>query len=334
MTRSLSPYAAWCVLSVSVALTVLFPACAAETKSKRETTAMMTYPIGRFEIDVPKAFTLAIQTQKLRYAEVTETPWPKDVPREQARKQLWEARLAEINKLNPPEGKKEVVIEAREFPDAGEWAKGVFYYGSDMTDKSANWDLLIDTGLIGVWVKSDRSKITPTGIEKMIRNLTNIARAYTSGDPISRGLKGDWFYTRHGAINLPYLWQEETYARFEKHPLGLKLEFETRVTHQVEELGLIERTAAAITSGFAAGVDIERIRSRKRTLSGIPGDEEVDRMKSKDDAKLSFAWIYNGKKDSGNFPEIELTMESKDGDLDEKLKVWDAVLDSFKPVGQ
>lgn len=327
----MSPYAAWCVLSVSVALTVLFPACAAETKSKRETTAMKTYPIGRFEIDVPKAFTLVIQTQKLRYAEIMETPWPKDVRRDQARQNIWEARLGEINKLRPPKGKDKALVETRELANVGEWARSVLYYGNDASVKDGYWDVLTNLGTVAVWFKL-------SGLVQyqndMLKDLTEIARAYVPGDPVSRGLKGDWFYTRHGAINLPYLEHEETYARFEKHPLGLKLEFETRVTHQVEELGLIERTAAAITSGFAAGVDIERIRSRKRTLSGIPGDEEVDRMKSKDDAKLSFAWIYNGKKDSGNFPEIELTMESKDGDLDEKLKVWDAVLDSFKPVGQ
>ena len=96
----------------------------------------------------------------------------------------------------------------------------------------------------------------------------------------------------------------------------------------------MERTTAAITSGFAAGVDIERVRSHKRVLSGITGEEEVDRMKSADDAKLSFAWIYNGKKDSGDYPEIEITMESKNSNLDEKLKLWDALLNSFKPVGQ
>ena len=64
------------------------------------------------------------------------------------------------------------------------------------------------------------------------------------------------------------------------------------------------------------------------------GEEEVDLMKSKDDAKLSFAWIYSGKKDSGVFPEIEITMDAPDGQLDEKLKLWDALLNSFKPVGR
>lgn len=128
--------------------------------------------------------------------------------------------------------------------------------------------------------------------------------------------------------------QEEAYARFEGHPLGLVFRIETKDTHQVEEHGLIERTAALISSGYAAGVAIDRIRSRKRALSGISGEEEVDRMKSDGDVKLSFAWVYNGKKDSGDFPEIEITMESPDGQLEEKLKVWDAILDSFKPVGQ
>jgi hypothetical protein len=324
---------ALCALLASFTLASVFPACAAETKTKRETATMMTYPIGRFEIDVPKAFTLAIQTQKLRYAEITETPWPKDVPRELARKQLWEARLSEINKLRPPKGKDKALVETRELTNTGEWARSVLYYGNDASNKDGYWDILTDLGAVAVWFKL-------SGLiqyqDDMLNDLIEIARAYHPGDPLSRRLKGDWFYTRHGALNLTYLEQEETYARFEKHPLELKLEVETKETHTDEapNEGLLARTAAVIASGYAAGVNIERIRSRKRTLLGMMGEEEVDLMKSKDDAKLSFAWIYSGKKDSGVFPEIEITMDSPDGQLDEKLKIWDALLSSFKPVGR
>ena len=38
-----------------------------------------------------------------------------------------------------------------------------------------------------------------------------------------------------------------------------------------------------------------------------------------------------GEEDSGKRPEIQITMESADGALEEKIKVWDAILDSFKP---
>ena len=334
MTGSfLSQRAALGTLLASFALACVFSACAAETKLKPEIILMMTYPIGRFDIEVPKAFTLAIQTQKLRYVEITEILWPKDVPREQARKQLWEARLSEINKLRPPKGKDKALVETRELRGPGEWARSVLYLGNGASIKDGYWDMLAEMGTVAVWFKL-------SGLiqyqDDMLKDLIEIARAHHSGDPLSRGLKGDWFYTRHGALNLPYLEQEKTYARFEKHPLKLKLEVETKETHTdaPPDEGLLARTAAVIASGYAAGVKIERIRSRKRTLSGIVGEEEVDRMKSKDDAKLSFAWIYSGKKDSGDFPEIKITMDAPDSQLDEKLKLWDALLDSFKPIGR
>lgn len=207
------------------------------------------------------------------------------------------------------------------------------YFGNYASIKDGYWDLLAEMGTVAVWFKL-------SGLiqyqDDMLKDLIEIAHAYHSGDPLSRGLKGDWFYTRHGALNLPYLEQEKTYARFEKHPLELKLEVETKETRTdaVPNEGLLARTAAVIASGYAAGVNIERIRSRKRTLSGMMGEEEVDLMKSKDDAKLSFAWIYSGKKDSGDFPEIKITMDAPDSQLDEKLKLWDSLLDSFKPVGR
>ena len=43
-------------------------------------------------------------------------------------------------------------------------------------------------------------------------------------------------------------------------------------------------------------------------------------------------WRYAGKKDSGEYPEIVLEMESPDGNLKEKLKIWDAILESMKPL--
>ena len=325
--------AALCALLASFALVSVFPACAAPTQPKRETAPMMTYPIGRFEIDVPKTFTLAIQTQKLHYVEITEIPWLKDVPREQALKQLWESRLSEINKLRPPKGKDKALVDTRELSEPGKGAKSVLYLGNDASIKDGYWDLLAEMGTVAVWFKL-------SGLiqyqDDMLKDLIEIARAYHPGDPLSRGVKGDWFYTRHGALNLPYMEQEEAYARFEKHPLELKLEVETKETHTDEapNEGLLARTAAVIASGYAAGVNIERIRSRKRMLSGMMGEEEVDLMKSKDDAKFSFAWIYSGKKDSGVFPEIQITMDAKDGQLEEKLKLWDALLNSFKPIGQ
>jgi hypothetical protein len=65
---------------------------------------MITYPIGRFAIDVPAEMKPAHQGQTLRYAEIEEFVWPGNVSREQARDEAWKKRLAEIGKLTPPQG--------------------------------------------------------------------------------------------------------------------------------------------------------------------------------------------------------------------------------------
>ncbi|MFH1028812.1 MAG: T6SS immunity protein Tli4 family protein, partial [Pseudomonadota bacterium] len=148
--------------------------------------------------------------------------------------------------------------------------------------------------------------------------------------------KGDWFFLKHGAINLPYLWQEKSYVRFEGHPLNLKIEIDMDMDagHKRPQFGLIEKASAAIDSGYAsaANVSIKNIRSQKREVAGVPGEEVIDRLTDKDNKTLDFGWEYVGKKDSGEYPTMRITMESPDGNLDEKLKIWDAVLDSMKPM--
>lgn len=47
---------------------------------------------------------------------------------------------------------------------------------------------------------------------------------------------------------------------------------------------------------------------------------------------LSVAWRFAGRKDSGEQPKILVTMESADGRLEEKLQIWDAVLNSLQPM--
>ncbi|WP_458250778.1 T6SS immunity protein Tli4 family protein [Geobacter anodireducens] len=300
------------------------------TATDKGVPRMTTYPIGRFAIDVPAEMKLVHQWQRLRYAEIEEFAWPGSVPRAQARDEAWKRRLAEIGKLTPPKGKERVIIETREFPGLGDWARGVFYYGANWADDEGYWLIFADSGTSGVW-------LTYHGLtdakQEMLTWLLEIARSYQSrrfGD-----LKlppGNWFYTERGAINLPYLEQETAAARFEGHPLGLEIDIETTETHKVEEAGLIKKTMAAMATGFATGLNIDKISSRKKTVAGLDGEEEVLRMNDGNKTVLNFAWEYRGRKDSGEYPEIRITMDSADGKLEQKLQVWDAVLNSLKPM--
>lgn len=293
---------------------------------------MVTYPVGRFAIDVPYEMNLDHQGQRFRYALVEEFLWPADVPRQQARDAQWEKQLRKIAKLEPPKGKDRVVVESREFPGIGAWCRGILYRGNRLSQTDGRWLLLVDAGAVGIVLELEGL----IQYEKdMLQDLLEIARSYhvrRFGD--IKLTAGNWFYTRHGALNLPYLEQESATVRFAGHPLELKIEVETTEVHQTEkrEHGLIARTFAAIASGYAVGVDVDRIRSRDRTIAGLEGEEEIDRMKAQDERELSFAWRYAGRKDSGNYPQILITMESEDCKLDEKLKLWDAVLNSMKPL--
>ncbi|WP_318557042.1 T6SS immunity protein Tli4 family protein [Geobacter anodireducens] len=112
----------------------------------------------------------------------------------------------------------------------------------------------------------------------------------------------------------------------------MEIDIETTETHKVEEAGLIKKTMAAMATGFATGLNIDKIRSRKKTVAGLDGEEEVLRMNDGNKTVLNFAWEYRGRKDSGEYPEIRITMDSADGKLEQKLQVWDAVLNSLKPM--
>ena len=294
---------------------------------------MRDYFLGRFSIGVPQSMKQEIQTSIIRMTEITEVLWPHDVSHEVAREQVWKAQMQEIVNLEPPRGKNKAVIETRSFSDFGPWAKGVFYHGDNISPSEAQWNVLIDTGEVGVWLKSEAILVEPLNIEKAVRNLGTLAKAYRWRAPVNDHASADGnFYLQNGSIALPYRWQEGTYARFQGGPLELKLEIEMQETQDVEQNGLTDRLDTAISTGYALGLDVDKIRGQTRTIAGLKGEDVIVRMKDKYDTGLRFAWEYPGEEDSGERPEIQITMESPDGALEEKIKVWDTILDSFKPM--
>lgn len=291
---------------------------------------MKTYYMGRFALDVPLEMKQAVQAHTFRYARLEEYLWPLTVTRDIARQNAWNRKLAEIVRLRAPRETKEITIKSIDSGENGNWLNGLLYYGNYASSKEASWMVMIDAEAVGLWGQI-------SGLFKyedhMKRDLIEIMKNYkvrTEDNPVGAG---NLYHLKHGSIDLPYLEQEKTYSRFEGHPLDLKLEVEMNETHEVEKLGVAERLAASIAIRFAPGVDVDKIRSRNRTAAGLEGEELVMRMSaSGEDTQIQFGWEYRGKVDSGEHPEIQITMESPDGNLKEKLKVWDAILDSFKPM--
>lgn len=294
---------------------------------------MISHYIGRFMIQVPQSMNVVHRSASLRHRELRDLPWATGAVSEVLRKEIWMSRVKEIEKLPPPEGKGRALIEEREMTDPAGFTQAVLYFGdSDAGDRVFS-EMLAARKLSGLWIKSIGVE---TKVQKMMEQNADIARAYHSRDPADAGLKANGFYLEHGYILLPYRSQEEAYARFEGHPLGLKLRIQTNETHEDEphDEGLLGRLAATLATGMAAGVDVEKIRAGKRVVGGLKGEETVLRAKTAGKTDLSFIWRFAGKKDSGDQPEILIEIEAKDGQLDEKLKLWDAVLNSFKPAGR
>jgi hypothetical protein len=328
MMRKLSPL----LIAVMISLILCGFSDAAERRSLLKPTGttkgakqgMKTYYMGRFAIDLPAEFQPEIQSQKIRYAEVSDFKW-KERDQAKERESLWEQKLAKIKKLQLPKGKDRIIIEERKIKGIGNWGKAVSYFGNYVHPTLIYWTVLIDFGSSGgVWLTIDG-----TNTDKMIKNFTNILTHYQYGFD---NLTKDSFCLNHGRIELPYLEQEEIYARF-AGPMGMKLEIDMNETYEVEEVGLLDSFTASLAMNFAPGVDVDKIRARKRTIGELQGEELLIRMTANRGPKLYFGWKYLGKEDSGEYPEIDITVEDcPDSNLDEKMQIWDRALDAFRPA--
>ena len=283
---------------------------------------MKTYYMGRFAIDLPTEFQLEIQSQKIRYAEVSDFKW-KERDRAKEREALWAKKIGEIKKLKLPKGRKQIIIEEKSLKGIGNWIKVVEYYGDQYAPNCVYWKILVDYGNVGIWLTLDGEDNNLS-----IRNFTNILTHYQYGFD---NLTKDSFCLNHGRIELPYLEQEEIYARF-AGPMDMKLRIEMNETQKVEEAGVLDRLVASLAMNFAPNVDVDKIRTGSRTVAGLPGQEIIIRGTVNDVSELFFAWDSPGKEDSGEYPEIKIGLECPDGSLEEKTKIWDAVLDSFRPA--
>mgnify|MGYP001380123341 FL=1 len=324
--RKLSPL----LIAVMISLILCGFSDAAERRSLLKPTGttkgakqgMKTYYMGRFAIDLPAAFQLEIQSQKIRYAEVFDFKW-KERDRAKERESLWEQKLAKIKKLQLPKGRKQIIIEEKHLKGIGNWAKAVEYYGDYRIGDYIYWTVFVDYGESGLW-------LTLYGLnnQKSLKNFTNILTHYQYGFD---NLTKDSFCLNHGRIELPYLEQEEIYARF-AGPMEMKLRIEMNETQQVEDVGVLDRLVASLAMNFAPGVDVDKIRTGSRTVAVLPGQEIIIRGTVNDVSELFFAWDSPGKEDSGEYPEIKIGLECPDGSLDEKTKIWDDLLDSFRPA--
>jgi hypothetical protein len=315
------------------AFAIPLPAChsdggSASNTSRKGGGKMKTYYMGRFAIDVPVEMKQAVQAHVFRLVDIEEGCWGAgdDVPHKRSEK--WLEHLRKIESLDKPRGVKKIIIKEEELQGYGSWSKGVLYYGDYMSKEEGTWDIFVDYGRTFAWFKLEGILQKEDLIFSWLKEVVHSYHPVYNSESQSSA-----FYTRFGFINLPYKRQEKTYSRFEGTSPDMKLEVDMNETHEVERLSLVQRLAASLITRFAPGVDVKKIRARKRVAAGHQGEELIMRMSADgEDTQIQFGWEYRGQEESGEHPEIQITMETPDGNLEEKLKVWDAILDSFKPM--
>jgi len=296
-------------------------------------TEMQEYHIGRFAVKVPAGMTLDHQGTRLRFREIEEVVWPQGQDLEKAREAIWQARLAEIAQKKPPKDKEKVIIETRDLSIEQRWMKAVLYYGSDDYGDMLYWDVLSDGGSAGAWIKN---RGVESAKEKMLVYSLKIAKAYRIPSPNTPTTAlENGCYLQHGAIALPYLEDEEVYARFNYRPLNIGLKIQTQAVDVIEKVGLLDKLSAILLSGFAEGVKIKKLRTGKRTVAGFKGEESIVHVTEDGDSELSFTWTYPGQPDSGDEPDMTIDMSTVDAEnYQEKLAIWDAILDTIRPIGR
>jgi len=296
---------------------------------------MKTYKIGRFSLAVPAEMKLDERTSKVRHVEIEELLWSGGAKHEQTRTGQWDKLIAEIKKYEPPRGSDKVILRIQDFPCERKWAKGVFYHKKGDAADEATWTVLLDEGVVGVLIKG-RSVL----IEKenkshlMSNNIENLCNSYHKTDSVSIP-NDNGFHLQHGIIALPYSWQEASHACFENHSSNfvLTIDMEMDSRHYRETMGLIEKTKGMLaTAALQTTGSMSKIRLDKREVAGMKGEESILRITEHGEKTLLFNWEFNGKEDLGEYPTTHIEMEAPDGNLDEKIKIWDAVLDSMKPV--
>lgn len=303
------------------------------TEHQEET---ITYGAGRFVIDIPASMQFS-GIYSLQGREIKETLLAEDES-DQHTLTEWQSHLQRIYQTKPPRGRDNALIDAVEITGIGQWCKASLYYHDPEDFEFGSFDLLCHQGTTCVWIKAWDKKLAAKDIVYEIS--TDLARAYrppTEGEERVAVLPDkDAFYLRCGAIDLPFEYEEGVDIVFRGHPLdsGLSLEIETNVVQEVYSAGLLERFAAAIATNYAPGVKVEKVRAGKRTVAGLKGEELIVRGTEDGKTAFNFQWDYPGRENDSHHPRLGLMMDSKDGRLEEKLALWDAVLNSLRPAGR
>jgi hypothetical protein len=279
--------------------------------------------VGRFSMDVLMDMRRVAQQHICGAAvHVEELAWTGD--EKDRHDALWRARAATIAAKPPPAGKRTVIIEQRELEPG---VLGVLYHASERNPRLLAAAALRDAGLLPVWFMNKGYE----GLsQQMVPGLLDVVHAYRARPEGDGALpEPRCFHLERGVVALPFQGKEEANVLFGARPLGLRFRVTTESVDEVKQPGLVERFSRA-TATWPGGSPFEPVRSGRRTVAGLEGDELVLRGVDEEQGRVKLSWLYLGEVRSGARPKVTLDLESSEERLDEKISAWDHTLDSMR----
>ncbi|MFY0523097.1 T6SS immunity protein Tli4 family protein [Archangium gephyra] len=267
----------------------------------------------------------------LQYVSMEEVFWME--PDAEPRQHVWKERLARIQALEQQRMiPTDVRGEIRGQRELGPGLRGVLFH-EDNNPELISWGGLLRSGPVDVWMQID-GDLDREG--EWAARLAEVAQAYR---PLEAQEKWpvpgkDWFYLNQGRVSLPMKFKEEAQARFEGHPLGLKLAITTKTVSKVKKQGLMDRLSDSLAlagEGMTGSLVTQKYKSRK--VAGLEGEELILRYTKGKKRQLYCLWTYAGEAKSGSHPKMSIEMESNLDQDDAKVAVWNQVLDSLRPAG-
>jgi type VI secretion system (T6SS) Tli4-like immunity protein len=284
--------------------------------------------VGRFCLTVPAGMARSADTHVVQGVTLEEVAW------DASAKDPWEAewlkRLQQIEGLKSrrylPSDAHGTILEQRMFKPGS--LKGVFYC-AEAIKEVATFGAIYNAGEGGLWLQMDASVKNK---EVPAERIAEIAPTYRLAEPGAPPPRGAYSLVR-GYLAAPFKLAEEAHARFLDSSQKLDLSFSSETTFEPRKDGLMARFSSALERSAASlFAGIRPVRSQKRKVAGLPGEELVLHGTEGKKGELSFTWTTPGEARSGRHPEIGIELTTPDDHQEERLKLWDALLDGITPA--
>lgn len=290
--------------------------------SSNEQTPVSVH-LGRFVTEQPEWLQWEDGRHSVRHVMMKERPWPGGADPPQAFEQRWDSTMATLHKrdFKGTADIQDVVVEERKIRSG---LRGVLYHRG-YSPKELMWHALLQTDRVGVTFQKNSWEGEAEADLEVVQKTADAYQLKTDGTDAGNG-----FHLRKGVIVLPFQEAESLTARYTGNETTLTYEF--KVLQQPPESSLWERIKNGVLKEAAqvVNLNITAIRNRERTVAGLNGKEEVIKYSEDGEQRLTFLWLYPGKVQSRTHPRIEIEMETPAKALEDRLPVWDQILDSLR----